>query len=264
MEKLKIGIIGIGHLGKAHLLNCKESSLIELVGFFDIDSEKREKIASEYLVKSYNSLSDLLKEIDAISIVVPTSSHYKIAEEALNANKHIFIEKPMTVNIKEADKLIALSEEKKLKIQVGHIERFNPAFAALNDFKLQPGFIESHRLAVFNPRGTDVSVVLDLMIHDIDVILSIIKSPVKKIDASGVNVVSDSTDIANARIQFTNGAVANVTGSRISQKNMRKMRIFQKNKYIAVDFLNKKTEVFSFYDENEQFSRGNAVLINEL
>ena len=263
MEKLKIGIVGVGHLGEAHLVNCKESSLIELVGFYDIDSEKSKKIALETHVKYFNSLSDLLKKVDAISIVVPTSSHYKIADEALNANKHIFIEKPITVNIEEADKLIALSEKKKLKIQVGHIERFNPAFAALSDFKLQPGFIESHRLAKFNPRGTDVSVVLDLIIHDIDVILSIIKSPVEKIDASGINVVSDSTDIANARIQFTNGAVANITGSRISQKNMRKIRIFQKNKYITVDFLNKKTEVFSFDDENEQFNGENAVLINE-
>ncbi len=263
MEKLKIGIVGVGHLGEAHLVNCKESSLIELVGFYDIDSEKSKKIALETHVKYFNSLSDLLKKVDAISIVVPTSSHYKIADEALNANKHIFIEKPITVNIEEADKLIALSEKKKLKIQVGHIERFNPAFAALSDFKLQPGFIESHRLAKFNPRGTDVSVVLDLIIHDIDVILSIIKSPVEKIDASGINVVSDSTDIANARIQFTNGAVANITGSRISQKNMRKMRIFQKNKYITVDFLNKKVEVFSLYEEDEQFNGENAVLINE-
>jgi len=263
MKKLKLGIVGIGHLGRYHLTNCLESSLIEFIGFFDVDREKSKKIASEYRITSFDSLSDLLRGVDAISVVVPTSAHYEVAKRGLDAGKHIFIEKPITVTLSDAEELIRLSESNGLKIQVGHIERFNPAFTSLNGFNLNPGFIESHRLAVFNPRGTDVSVVLDLMIHDIDIILSIIKSPVEEISASGVNVISDSTDIANARIQFKNGAVANITVSRISQKNMRKMRIFQKNNYITVDFLNKKCEIFSLCDEDEKINGNNAVLINE-
>ena len=264
MKKLRVGVAGAGHLGKAHISNYKEIELTELVGAFDVDREKSKDISSEYKVRSFDSLESMLKEVDAVSIVVPTSQHYEVAEEALNNNKHIFIEKPITAKLSEAEKLIELSEKRGLKIQVGHIERFNPAFLSLNKFKLQPRFIETHRLALFNPRGMDVSVVLDFMIHDIDLILSMIKSPIKRIDASGVIVVSDSVDIANARIQFEDGAVANITASRISQKNMRRMRIFQKNNYITIDFLLRKTEIYSIFDEDEEFSTDNAVLVDEL
>lgn len=263
MKKLRVGVIGVGHLGKAHIANFKEIKLAELVGIFDIDSEKTKKNAYDYKIKPFDSFKSMLKEIDAVSIVVPTSFHYEIAIGALNEGKHIFIEKPITATLSEAEKLIELGNKKGLKIQVGHIERFNPAFVSLNNFKLQPHFIESHRLALFNPRGMDVSVVLDLMIHDIDIVLSLIKSPIMRIDANGVNVISDSIDIANARIQFENGAVANITGSRISQKNMRKMRIFQKSNYITVDFLKKDTEIYSIFDENEEIPENNAILIQE-
>ena len=263
MKKLRVGVIGVGHLGKAHIANFKEIKLAELVGVFDIDSEKTKKNAYDYKIKPFDSFKSMLKEIDAVSIVVPTSFHYEIAIGALNEGKHIFIEKPITATLSEAEKLIELGNKKGLKIQVGHIERFNPAFVSLNNFKLQPHFIESHRLALFNPRGMDVSVVLDLMIHDIDIVLSLIKSPIMRIDANGVNVISDSIDIANARIQFENGAVANITGSRISQKNMRKMRIFQKSNYITVDFLKKDTEIYSIFDENEEIPENNAILIQE-
>ncbi len=263
MKKLRVGVIGVGHLGKAHIANFKEIKLAELVGVFDIDSEKTKKNAYDYKIKPFDSFKSMLKEIDAVSIVVPTSFHYEIAIGALNEGKHIFIEKPITATLSEAEKLIELGNKKGLKIQVGHIERFNPAFVCLNNFKLQPHFIESHRLALFNPRGMDVSVVLDLMIHDIDIVLSLIKSPIMRIDANGVNVISDSIDIANARIQFENGAVANITGSRISQKNMRKMRIFQKSNYITVDFLKKDTEIYSIFDENEEIPENNAILIQE-
>lgn len=263
MKKLRVGVIGVGHLGKAHIANFKKIKLAELVGVFDIDSEKTKKNAYDYKIKPFDSFKSMLKEIDAVSIVVPTSFHYEIAIGALNEGKHIFIEKPITATLSEAEKLIELGNKKGLKIQVGHIERFNPAFVSLNNFKLQPHFIESHRLALFNPRGMDVSVVLDLMIHDIDIVLSLIKSPIMRIDANGVNVISDSIDIANARIQFENGAVANITGSRISQKNMRKMRIFQKSNYITVDFLKKDTEIYSIFDEDEEIPENNAILIQE-
>ncbi|MFC1558375.1 Gfo/Idh/MocA family protein [candidate division KSB1 bacterium] len=263
MDKLRIGVAGVGHLGKWHAANLNEIAQTELVGVYDTHKEVGEQIASENGVKHFISLAEMLTEVDAVDVVVPTSAHYETASQSLEAGKHVFIEKPITGTLEEAEKLICLAEEKKLKIQVGHIERFNPAFVSLEGFNFQPMFIESHRLAKFNPRGMDVSVVLDLMIHDIDAVLSMVRSPIKNTDASGANVVGDKADIANARIQFENGAIANITASRISQKNMRKMRIFQKNHYITIDFLEKVSEVFTLISNGEEFNGIDAILIDE-
>ncbi len=240
---LKIGVSGAGHLGKIHLTLLQEIPDFQLVGFFDTDIMKAKQVAEELKIQSFRNYTDLLKSVDAIDIVTPTTEHYSHAVEAIRNGKHVFIEKPITNTIEEAESIAALSHEAKVKVQVGHVERFNPAFTAAKSFINAPMFIETHRLAEFNPRGTDVSVVLDLMIHDIDIVLSVVKSPVKKIHASGVAVISDSPDIANARIEFENGCVANLTASRISIKKMRKSRFFQRDAYIAVDFLKRKTEV---------------------
>lgn len=244
MEKLKVGIAGTGHLGKLHakMFNSIHESV--LTGVFDINKLQSKAVSEEFGTEVYNNLQDLLKEVDAVSIAATTSAHYDLAKECLNAGKHIFIEKPITATIPQAEEIVTLAAEKNLNIQVGHIERFNPALVSLEQYILEPMFIQTDRLAQFNPRGTDVAVVLDLMIHDIDIILSLIKSKVKQIDASGVAVVSDSIDIANARILFENGAVANVTASRISQKKMRKMRIFQRDNYISLDFITGLSEVY--------------------
>jgi len=240
---LKIGVLGAGHLGKIHLRLLKEIPTAELVGFFDHNLEAALAIEKELGVKHFNSYAELLKEVDAVDIVVPTVAHYEIAVKAIKQSKHVFIEKPLANTVSEGKKLASLVNEADIKAQVGHVERFNPAFLAAKDYFNQPMFIETHRLAEFNPRGTDVSVVHDLMIHDIDIVLSVVKSTVKKISASGVAVVSDSPDIANARIEFDNGCVANLTSSRISLKSMRKSRFFQRDAYISVDFLKKKTEI---------------------
>ncbi|MFC1724038.1 Gfo/Idh/MocA family protein [candidate division KSB1 bacterium] len=245
MEKVNIGLIGLGHLGRFHLENLMQIENCEVTGIYDIDKKKSKKFAKEFSVKPYDNMEDLLKDSDAVSIVTPTNTHYEIAKKALNSGVHLFIEKPMSETLSQAGEIVRIAKEKNLKVQVGHIERFNPAFLGLKKMKLNPLFIESHRLAEFNPRGTDVSVVLDLMIHDIDIIQNIVKSSVQSIDASGIKVISDSIDIANARIKFLNGTVANLTASRISTKKMRKMRIFQKNAYISIDFLEKKSEIFS-------------------
>ncbi len=241
---LKIGVLGAGHLGKIHL-NCIEmlSSSYELVGFYDSNIETREKISHEKGIRAFNSVSELIDEVDVVDIVTPTLSHYDCAWQAIRSSKHVFIEKPITNTLAEAKKLINLQQEARVKIQVGHVERFNPAFQAALPYFNQPRFVETHRLSQFNPRGTDVSVVLDLMIHDIDIVLNVMQSDVLKVSASGVSVLSETPDIANARIEFANGAVANLTASRISLKNMRKSRFFQKDAYIAVDFLGKKTEI---------------------
>ncbi|MCX6291788.1 MAG: Gfo/Idh/MocA family oxidoreductase [Bacteroidetes bacterium] len=241
--KLKIGVLGAGHLGKIHLRLLKEITSAELVGFFDHDEAAAIAVENETGVKKFESLEALLKECDAVDIVVPTLSHYECAVKAIKKSKHVFIEKPLTHTVSEGKKLVSLVNEADVKAQVGHVERFNPAFLAAKEYFNQPMFIETHRLAEFNPRGTDVSVVHDLMIHDIDIVLSVVKSSVKKISASGVAVVSDTPDIANARIEFDNGCVANLTSSRISLKNMRKSRFFQRDAYISVDFLKKKTEI---------------------
>ncbi len=240
---LKIGVIGAGHLGKIHLRLLKEIQTASLVGFFDHNSELAAKVAGEFGVKAYASAEELIQECEAVDIVTPTVVHFQYAMLALKMNKHVFIEKPITHTVDEGKKLVSVVREAGVKAQVGHVERFNPAFLAARSFLSNPLFIETHRLAEFNPRGTDVSVVHDLMIHDIDIVLSVVKSPVKKIFASGVAVVSDTPDIANARIEFDNGCVANLTSSRISLKNMRKSRFFQRDAYIAIDFLKKKSEV---------------------
>lgn len=249
---LKIGVLGTGHLGKIHLKLLKEISDFEVVGFFDTDKTAGEEAAKLFGLKNYNSFEELIQEVDAIDIVTPTLSHYDYAAKAIKKSKHVFIEKPVTHTLKEAKTLISLANEAKVKVQVGHVERFNPAFLAAKEYLSQPMFIESHRLSQFNPRGTDVSVVLDLMIHDIDVILSVVNSNIKKISASGVSVISNSPDIANARLEFDNGCVANITASRISLKNMRKSRFFQKNSYVAIDFLNKKSQIVTMKDSTQK------------
>ena len=240
---LKVGLVGAGHLGKIHLKLLNQSEKYQLVGFHDKDIENAKKIEEEFGYKFYENLDELLEKIEVLDVVTPTFYHHHYAKMAIERGLHFFIEKPVTQTLEQAEELISLSREKGIKAQVGHVERYNPAFIATKPFIDEPMFIEIHRLAEFNPRGTDVSVVLDLMIHDLDILLSVVKSPVKEIRASGVCVVSKSPDIANARIEFENGCVANLTTSRISMKAMRKSRFFQKDAYISVDFLEKKSEV---------------------
>jgi predicted dehydrogenase len=240
---LKIGVLGAGHLGKIHLRLIKEIPAFELVGFFDPNPAVAEKVAAEFGTKAWPSADELIAACDAIDIVTPTLFHFEGAEKAIRQSKHVFIEKPLTNTVKEGQKLVKLATEANVKVQVGHVERFNPAFMAAQEILREPMFIETHRLAQFNPRGTDVSVVLDLMIHDIDIVLSLIKANIRRISASGVAVVSETPDIANARIEFDNGAVANLTASRISLKNMRKSRFFRRDAYISVDFLDKSVSI---------------------
>ena len=240
---LKVGVLGAGHLGKIHLRLLNQSEKYELVGFYDENQENGAKIAAEFGYKQFDTIAKLIHAVDVIDIVTPTLSHYKCAKVSIKSGKHVFIEKPIATTVEEAEEIIALAKEYNVKGQVGHVERFNPAFIAVKNQIENPMFIETHRLAEFNPRGTDVPVVLDLMIHDIDAILSVVQSEVKNIHASGVAVISDSPDIANARIEFENGCVANLTTSRISMKAMRKSRFFQQDAYISVDFLEKKAEV---------------------
>jgi len=240
---LKVGVIGAGHLGKFHLNNWKEIEGVSLVGFVDIDNENATNVAKEYKIERYETVEKLIAAVDIVDIVVPTNDHYKICIEAIRKGKHVFVEKPLAHTMDEAKSLVSMVKEAGVKMQVGHVERFNPAYLAIKQIPLNPMFIEVHRLAQFNPRGTEVSVILDLMIHDIDIILSLVNSSVKAIHASGVAVMTDTPDIANVRIEFNNGCVANLTSSRISMKKMRKMRIFQKDAYIGIDFLDKKAEV---------------------
>ncbi len=260
MEQVKVGVIGAGHLGRYHALNYAQIEAANLVGITDIDQTRAESVAKESGCRAYPDLESLLKQIDAVSVVVPTNNHFDVCQTVLKGGIHCLVEKPIAQNVDEADKLIGLANQNKLILQVGHVERFNPAIRALDGVKIEPRFIESHRLALFNPRGTEVAVVLDLMIHDIDVILSMVKSLVQTVDASGVSVVSDSTDIANARIRFENGSVANLTASRISQKKMRKMRLFQKDTYIAVDFLQKKSEIFQLVEKG----KGEGLVVGDI
>lgn len=248
---LKIGVLGAGHLGKIHLRLLQQSEKYELVGFYDENAEYAEKIAQEFGYRRFSTIATLIHAVDVIDIVTPTLSHYKCAKVAIKSGKHVFIEKPISNTVAEAEEIIALANEYQVKGQVGHVERFNPAFIATREMIENPMFIETHRLAEFNPRGTDVPVVLDLMIHDIDIILSVVKSKVKHVHASGVSVISDTPDIANARLEFESGCVANLTASRISLKNMRKSRFFQKDAYISVDFLEKKCEVVKMKDAPE-------------
>lgn len=243
MKKIKIGILGAGHLGKFHIQQALEIDNLELIGIYDPNQQNANEAVEKFKVKAFDNMEDLINSVDAVDVVTPTLSHYECASMALRKFKHVFIEKPITNTLEEAKSLINLVHEANVKVQVGHVERFNPAFVEAKKHINKPRFIETHRLAEFNPRGTDVSVILDLMIHDIDIILSVVNSPVKKISASGVPVISNTPDIANARLEFTNGCVANITASRISMKNMRKSRFFQKEAYIAVDFLEKTTEI---------------------
>lgn len=249
---LKVGVFGAGHLGRIHIQQWLELPGVELTGFYDPDDDNAAKVITEFHLKRYINPEVLILDSDAVDIVTTTTSHFDVAKSCLHHSRHLFIEKPMTHTIEEAQSLVKLVSESRVKCQIGHVERYNPAILALKNRKVNPMFVEAHRLAQFNPRGTDVAVVLDLMIHDIDVLLHFVKSPVKKISASGVSVISDTTDIANAHLEFDNGCVANLTASRISLKKMRKMRLFQRDAYIGIDFLNKKTEIIRLKGENEE------------
>jgi predicted dehydrogenase len=257
---LKIGVLGAGHLGKIHLKCIKEIPDFDLVGFYDPDTVNAEKIEKEFGVKNWDSLDALIDAVDVVDIVTPTVSHFECAAKSLKKCRHVFIEKPIVTTLDEARELIKIAGEANVKVQVGHVERFNPAFLAAEPIFDRPMFIESHRLAQFNPRGTDVPVILDLMIHDIDIVLSVVKSNIRKISASGVAVVSDTPDIANARIEFDNGCVANLTASRISLKNMRKARFFQRDAYISIDFLKKELEVVKITDVEKDTAPAGFVL----
>jgi len=259
---LKVGVLGAGHLGRIHLKLLQQSEKYELVGFYDPDIANGQRVAEEFKYRYFDQLDALMDAVDVVDIVTPTLSHYNCAIKAITKGKHIFIEKPITNTIEEAEHIRLLVSENNLRGQVGHFERFNPAFKAIKSEIKNPMFIETHRLAEFNPRGTDVPVVLDLMIHDIDIILSVVKSPVLSVHASGVSVISETPDIANARIEFENGCVANLTASRISLKNMRKSRFFQKDAYISVDFLDKKVEVVKMKDAPEHPGDFDMVLQN--
>ena len=240
---LNVGLFGVGHLGRFHLNNLKEINGINIIGIYDPSDVNATSVSKQYNVKRFTDANELIDESDAVVIVAPTTEHFGLCKKALLKSKHVFVEKPLANTIEEAKELLKLAKEAHTKFQVGHVERFNPAFLATKHLDLNPMFIEVHRLSQFNPRGTDVSVILDLMIHDIDIILSLVKSNVKTISANGVIVMSDTPDIANVRMEFDNGCVANLTSSRISMKKMRKMRLFQKDSYISIDFMDKKTEI---------------------
>jgi predicted dehydrogenase len=248
---LKVGVFGAGHLGKFHLNNWKEIADVELIGFYDPNDDTAKEVSEKYQLARFLDADALMDACDIIDVVAPTTNHFEWCEKAIKKGNHVFVEKPLANTMEEARQLVKLAEESGIKFQVGHVERFNPAFLAVKDMQLNPMFIEVHRLAQFNPRGTEVSVILDLMIHDIDIILSIVKSDVKTISASGVGVMTETPDIANVRIEFHNGCVANLTSSRISMKKMRKMRIFQKDAYIGIDFLNKKSEIIKLKEPKD-------------
>lgn len=249
---LKVGVFGVGHLGKFHLNNWKEIEGVKLVGFFDPNDAQAKEVSETYGIRRYADADKLMDACDIVDIVAPTDHHYAICMQAIRKGKHVFVEKPLANTIEEGREIVKLVREANVKLQVGHVERFNPAYLAVKDMQLNPMFIEVHRLAQFNPRGTEVSVILDLMIHDIDIILSLVKSDVKQISASGVAVMTDTPDIANVRIEFHNGCVANLTSSRISMKKMRKIRLFQKDAYIGIDFLAKKTEIIKLKQPEDQ------------
>jgi len=249
---LKVGVFGVGHLGKFHLNNWKEIKKAELIGFYDPNDTIAEQVTAKYQLTRFTDPDQLIDACDLIDVVAPTPLHFQLCEKAIRKGKHVFVEKPLAGTMEEARILVKLVRESNVKLQVGHVERFNPAYLALESVTLHPLFIEVHRLAQFDPRGTEVSVILDLMIHDIDIILSLVKSEVKSISASGVAVLTDTPDIASVRVEFNNGCVANLTSSRISMKKMRKMRLFQKDAYIGIDFLNKKTEVIKLKTPNDR------------
>jgi predicted dehydrogenase len=248
---LRVGVFGVGHLGKFHLNNWNEINGVKIVGFFDPNNDNANQVIEQYGLKRYMDEEKLMDACDIIDVITPTDHHFSICMQAIRKGKHVFVEKPLAHTIKEGRDLVSMVKEANIKMQVGHVERFNPAFLAIKDLNVNPMFIEVHRLAQFNPRGTEVSVILDLMIHDIDIILSLVKSDVKNISANGVAVMTNTPDIANVRIEFNNGCVANLTSSRISMKKMRKMRLFQPNSYIGIDFLEKKTEIIKLKQPND-------------
>lgn len=247
---MKIGVLGAGHLGKIHIKCIKMIPEYDLVGFFDADSNIRQQVQEEYGVTAFESVEQLIEAVEVVDIVTPTTTHFDLAMQVISRGRHAFIEKPVTQTVEQARELISMQHEYGARVQIGHVERFNPAYLAVEQFELKPMFIEGHRLATFNPRGTDVSVVLDLMIHDLDLILKLVGSEVEKIHAKGVSVVSNSHDICNARLQFKNGCVANITASRISLKQMRKLRLFQGDAYVTIDMLEKKAQIITL-DEND-------------
>ena len=260
-QRTKIGVFGAGHLGKIHIRCLQQSDEYELVGFFDADTANAAKVSADLGLTAFATADALLAVVDVADIVTPTFAHFAVAKTALTQGKHVFIEKPVTKTVAEADELLAIATKNDLCVAVGHVERFNPAFLAIQNEQVAPRFVEGHRLSTFNPRGTDVSVVLDLMIHDLDIILHLIKSKVKTVQANGVAIVSPTADIANARIEFENGAVANLTASRISMKQMRKIRLFQADAYISLDFLDKKAEIVRLYNENQAETMNKDVLM---
>lgn len=249
---MRIGVIGVGHLGKIHVKLLKEISCFDLVGFYDINSETSSFVSQTYGIKAFESREALIAEVDAVDIVTPTPTHFDCAQTAIRAGKHTFIEKPVTYTVKEAQELIKLSQEAQVVVQVGHVERFNPAFLAVKSLLNKPQFIETQRYAIYNTRGLDVPVVLDLMIHDLDIVLSTINSPVKRISASGITIITDTVDMANARLEFLNGSVANLSVSRIAIENVRKIKFFQKDAFIWVDFLNKTAKKYSIENVGEK------------
>lgn len=259
---LKIGVLGAGHLGKIHIKCIHEIKEYEFAGFYDADLKTASQVEKEYGVKHFSSIDELIDSVDVVDIVTPTVSHFDCASRALKKARHVFIEKPIVTTPEEARQLMVFADEASVKVQVGHVERFNPAFLAAQPFINKPMFIEAHRLAQFNPRGTDVPVILDLMIHDIDIVLSVVRSSIKRINASGVSIVSDTPDIANARIEFDNGCVANLTASRISMKNMRKARFFQRDAYVSVDFLKKEVEIIRISEAPEPNTDPFAMIID--
>ncbi|MCK6693998.1 MAG: Gfo/Idh/MocA family oxidoreductase [Thermoanaerobaculia bacterium] len=250
MKKLKIGLFGAGHLGKIHLKCILATEQWELAGFYDPDDRNAQSAVTQFSAQRFGTVNELLKAVDAVDIVTPTPSHYALAARAIRAGKHVFLEKPITQTLRQGRELLRLAALHGVKVQAGHVERFNPAFQALHNIQLRPMFIESHRLAAFQPRGTEVSVILDLMIHDIDLVLHLVQSPVRRVSASGVAVLSHTPDIANARVEFDNGCVANLTASRISLKQMRKMRLFQRDAYISLDFLEKQAQIVRLFDQD--------------
>ena len=262
MDKIKVGVVGVGHLGQHHLRIYSQLPEAELVGIYDTDFAKAKEKSEEFKTRYFEELNELLEKTAAVSLVVPTSFHFSVAEKIIKKGVNLLIEKPITQTVDQAEKLIQMAQEKDITLQVGHIERFNPAFQPIQGMSLDPKFIESHRLAPFVPRGTDVAVILDLMVHDIDLILTLVKDKVKTIEAAGISVISDSEDIANARITFDKGCVANVTTSRISARAMRKLRLFQKDTYISMDFLKKKTEIYRLVESNKVEQEGKTVIGN--
>ena len=249
---IKTGVVGVGHLGQHHTKHYTKIKSAELVGVYDINEAQAKKIAKQFKTKAFSKLDEMINLVNGVSIVTPTKEHAKTAEKCISHGKHVFIEKPITKTTKEADKIISLAKKNKVILQVGHIERFNPALTPLKDLILKPKYIEVQRLAPYMIRGTDIPVVLDLMIHDIDLVLSFINSPVKKIDASGLSIMTNSVDIANARIHFKNGSVANITSSRVAKDKVRKIKIFQRNLYITIDFLIGLTEIYRVMDKEKR------------